>query len=216
MPYTVQRRIFPIVQLTRRGIIKTGFAGSIVLGLGGTGLFLRETILVSPKSPLLALNEHSFSILVAVADRIIPQGEKFPAPRKLGIAEKVDRLLSGLHPGDVTDFKNGLFLIENGLTGFLLDGRTTAFTSSAPEVQDHTLESFRTSRLQVRRSIYKAVYGMVSACYWSCPETYAATGYEGPPEFGSGFAAGPSRPPIKRRGIEPKGPLEKDDKDEQQ
>ena len=204
------------MQLSRRGIIKTGFAGSVVLGLGGTGLFLRETVLVASKTPLAALDKRSFSILVAVADRIIPQGEKFPKPRDLGIAEKVDRLLSGLHPGDVTDFKNGLFLIENGLTGFLLDGRMTAFSNSPPAVQDQTLEHFRTSKLQVRRSIYKAVYGMVSACYWSCPETYAATGYGGPPEFGSGFGTGPSRPPIKRRGIEPKGPLKKDDKDEQQ
>ena len=204
------------MQLSRRGIIKTGLAGSVVLGLGGTGLFLRETVLVAPKTPLAALDKRSFSILVAVADRIIPQGKKFPKPRELGIAEKVDRLLSGLHPGDVTDFKNGLFLIENGLTGFLLDGRVTAFSNSPPAVQDQTLENFRTSKLQVRRSIYKAVYGMISACYWSCPETYAVTGYDGPPEFGSGLATGPSRPPIKRRGIEPKGPLEKEAEDGQE
>lgn len=196
------------MQASRRGIIKVGLAGSALLGLGSVGLALRPSVLSKSAGPLLALDEQTFSILAAIADRIIPHGDKFPRPREVKVAEKVDALLRGLHPGDVSDFKKGLLLIENALAGLLLDGRWSTFTDSTPEAQDKTLDDFRTSQLEVRRSIYRAIYGMVSACYWASPKTYAIAGYDGPPEFGSGLATKPSRPPIKRRGIEPRGPLE--------
>ena len=127
----------------------------------------------------------------------------------------MDKLLSGLHPADVSDFKKGLLLIENALAGLLFDGRWSSFTASSPSLQDQTLDNFRTSKLETRRSVYRAIYVMVSACYWSCPETYAIAGYDGPPEFGSGLATKPSRPPIKRRGIEPPGPLDPPREDEE-
>jgi hypothetical protein len=101
-------------------------------------------------------------------------------------------------------------LVENALAGLLFDGRWSSFTGSSPEVQDAALNNLRTSVIPIRRSIYRAIYGMVSGAYWSSPETYAAAGYGGPPEFGSGQATKPSRPPIERRAVEPQGPLQKE------
>jgi hypothetical protein len=196
------------MEVSRRRIIKLGLAGSTLLGMGGIGLFLRPTVFSKASRPLLALNEKTFSILAATAERIIPRGKKFPRPGDIQVAEKIDDLLAVLHPADVMDFNNGLMLMENALAGFVFDGRWSSFTGGSEEVQDKVLDDFRTSRLETRRAIYRAIYGMVSAAYWASPETYAAAGYDGPPEFGSGLATKPSRPPIKRRGIEPPGPLE--------
>ena len=195
------------MEVSRRRLIQAGLGGTALLGLGGIGFALQSSLLRLPAEPLKALDIQSFSILAAIVDRITPRGELFPKPADLGVAEKVDALLATLHPGDVRDFKNGLMLIENPIAGFLLDGRLKTFTASSPEAQDRALQSVRTSRIPVRRSIYRAIYGLVSGAYWSSPETYRACGYGGPPEFGSGMINEPSRAPISRRPSEPVGPL---------
>ena len=195
------------MQVSRRGLIKTGLFGTVALGLGGVGLGLHPTVNRAPRQPLGALDPRSFSVLAAAAERIVPSGEGFPPASEVGVAEKVDALLRALHPGDVADFKNGLFLLENAVAGLLLEGRWGTFTGSSGEAQDRTLEGVRTSRIPLRRSIYRAVYGLVCGAYWSSPRLYEQAGYGGPPDFGSGTATLPSRPPIVRRGMEPPGPL---------
>ena len=196
------------MKVSRRELIKTGFIGAAALGLGGVGLGLAPTAMTTPRVPLRALSDRSFSILVAVAQRIVPTSKGFPSAKEIGVAEKVDSVLGALHPADVADFENGLFLMENALAGLLFEGRWGTFTGNSPEVQDRILEDFRTSRLSLRRTIYRAVYGLVSGAYWSSPRLYEQAGYGGPPDFGSGRAAVPSRPPIKRRPGEPPGPLD--------
>ena len=195
---------------SRRRVIKVGLGGAAILGMGGIGLSLRPTILREPATALKALDEKAFSILAAICDRIIPHGPRFPTARDVQLAEKVDTLLASLHPGDVSDIRDGLMLIENALAGLLFDGRWSSFTASPPEVQDVALNNLRTSMIPIRRTIYRAIYGMVSGAYWSSPETYDVAGYGGPPEFGSGLATKPSRPPVERRQIEPPGPLDKE------
>lgn len=195
-----------MVEVSRRRLIQMGIGGMALLGLGGVGLSLRPTVNRIPKRPLQVLDPRAYSVLAAITQRLIPKGDLFPLPHEVEVAEKVDTLLASLHPADAADFVKGLLLVENALVGFLLDGRTQSFTASSPDRQDRALENLRTSRLPIRRSVYRAIYGMVCGAYWSSPKTYAACGYGGPPEFGSGLANKPSRPPITRRPMEPVSP----------
>lgn len=173
------------MKLDRRQVLKYGLLGAVVLANAGFGLSQRGTVRRAPNRPLRVLDEREFAILAALSDRIAPAHGEFPAASDLEVAERIDAFLEGAHPGVQSEFKQLLRLLENALAGLLLDQRLTTFTASSPEVQDRILEGWRTSRLRLRRTGFSALNGLVGATYYGSPETYAAVGYPGPPDFGN-------------------------------
>jgi hypothetical protein len=167
---------------TRRNVLKFGLAGAALLALGGIGLGLRGTVRHAPATALLALDEVEFAVLWAIAERVCPANGAFPAASSLQVAEKIDALMATLDPATVGETKLVLRLVENALPGLLLDGRFTTFTGSSPDVQDRVLEAMRTSRLPVRRTMFKALAGLVGATYYAQPEVWGAVAYPGPPD----------------------------------
>jgi hypothetical protein len=175
--------------LSRRSLLGLGVAGAAVLALGGTGLALQSTVMRTPAAPLRALSPRAFSILAAIVDRICVPGPGMPAPAELQVAEGIDGLLATMDPATVAELEQGLLLFENALTGLLLDGRPRTFTSLAPDEQDAVIAAWRSSRLGLRRKVYKALRGIIAAAYHGNPATYAAVGYPGPPDFRGLMAA---------------------------
>jgi hypothetical protein len=168
----------------RRTLLKLGLGGGVLLALGGVGLYLRETVRRQPASKLEVLDEREFSVLWAVAERMCPGGEGFPRASEVHVAEKVDAFLANSHPGVQADVKKVLGLLESALAGSLLDGRTRPFTQLDPTEQDATLDGWRRSRIAVRRTAFQALHGLCMGSYYASPETYAAVGYPGPPDYG--------------------------------
>lgn len=124
--------------------------------------------------------------MAAALDRMIPARPGFPSPAELQIAERVDDFLADGDPRVAAEFRQALLVLENGLAGFLLDGRPTAFTRLAPEEQERVLDAWRTSRWKFRRMVYRAIHGLCMAVYFTCPEVYPAVGYAGPPAIAAG------------------------------
>ena len=171
---------------SRRRLIKTGLGGSLLLSIGGIGLSAQSTRIREPTTPLQALDPVGYSIMAAVADRIVPNGAQYPSASDVGVAEKIDALLATMHPGVGEELQEALKLIENATVGLLLDGRTTPFTASTPEVQDETLHSWQHSRIPVRKTAYRALQKLCTSVYWSDPQTFALCGYPGPPNLYGG------------------------------
>lgn len=172
----------------RRRFLQVGLLGAGVLALGGVGLALRPGALRAPRRPLRVLDATAFSVLAAVAERVAPggtgaDGARFPPASEVLVAEKLDELLSTSDPAMATELTQALLLLENALAGLVLDGRPRAFTACTPDEQDVILEAWRTSRLQVRRQVYKALRGLCASTYYGSPEVFAAVGYPGPPDF---------------------------------
>ncbi|MEC8423890.1 MAG: gluconate 2-dehydrogenase subunit 3 family protein, partial [Myxococcota bacterium] len=160
---------------TRRTLIKGGFGAAALLAAGGLGLGLRPGAAPPPAAAQLkALTPQQYGVLVAVAARMCPGGNGRPSASDIGVAAKVDAQLATMHPADAAEFGQGLLLVENALVGLLLDGRGTPFTLLGPREQDEALEAFRTSRIPIRRSVYKALRGLVAASYWGDPRLYEA------------------------------------------
>lgn len=168
---------------TRRTVLRGGVLGGLLLAAAGAGLALQPGRLREPSKPLRALDARTFSVLAAVADRVCPGGRGLPSASELGVPERVDALLDALDPGNAADLSQALRLIENGLPGLLLDGRPRAFTACDPATQDRVLERWRTSRLTVRRTAWKALVALISSAYWSDARTFGFVGYPGPPRF---------------------------------
>lgn len=166
---------------TRRALLRYGVAGALVLAVGGVGLSLQPTVRTAPSEPLKVLDEVEFAILAAVAEALLPGDARRPSARALSVPEKVDHVLSTMHPADVAEVKQVLRLLENGLMGLLLDGRPATFTGASPSARERVLERWRTSRWTLRRTAYLALAGLCNAAYWTDPRVWASVGYAGPP-----------------------------------
>ena len=180
--------------INRRRLLALSAGGAALLAAGGLGIGLQSTVLRTPRRALLALDLRTFSVLAAVADRFCPGGEGLPTAWALEVPEDVDAFLASNHPGVAADVRQGLLLVENGLPGLLLDLDPRPFTARPPDAQDAALQGMATSRLALRRTLYKALLGMVTATYWGHPETFAASGYQ-PLDFTGFVPAPPSEEP---------------------
>ena len=169
--------------VSRRTILKYGLGGTAVLALGGIGLSLRETRLLQPQVALQVLSEQEYSILSAVADTILPGTDGFPSAREAQIAERIDDALVACHPGVQKEFKQVLSLLESAVAGFILGARTSPF-STLPEAQRwQVLDSWRSARVRLFRTAFKALHGLVTASYYSLPSVHAQIGYPGVPPW---------------------------------
>lgn len=179
-----------MVRITRRSVLRFGLGGAALLAVGGVGLGLRSTVTRAPRRPLKTLDERQFSVLAAVADRVMPgDGDELPSAWALEVPEKVDGVLATVHPADAAEMGQLLLLLESALAGFVLDGRPRTFTASSPEQQDAALGDWRASRIGVRRTGFRALQKTILAAYYGSPETWEAVGYPGPPDFGNAGAA---------------------------
>lgn len=176
--------------MTRRGFLGLSAGGAALLALGGVGVALQPTVARTSAVALRALTPRQFSVLAAFADRACPGGDGFPTAAEVQVAEKVDGLLATMHPADAAELGQALLLFDNALVGLLMDGRLATFSAAAPDVQDATIMAWRTSKIATRRQVYKAIRGLVAASYYASPETYAAVGYPGPPDFSTWVAPG--------------------------
>jgi len=142
----------------------------------------------APSTPLQALSPRCFSVLGAVADRVMPGDDRFPSATELQVAEQIDQLLSDAHPGFVMDMERALEFLENAVVGLVLDGRPTPFTQASPSEQDEILRAWATSRISIRQTVVKSLVSLCTATYWANPEVWAGAGYPGPPAVAGAWA----------------------------
>ncbi len=183
-------------------------SGAIVVAFGGAGvaLALQGSEHRSPRRPLKALDAASFSVLAAVADAICPGTDGLPSAWDLEVPEDVDAFLASNHPAVASEIIQGLTLLENGLPGLLLDLQPRPFTTRSLAARDATLSGMATSRIALRRTLYKGLLGLVTTTYWGNPATFAHSGYR-PMDF-TGYEPPPQKPE------EPEEPTEAEPEDE--
>lgn len=172
----------PGAKPTRRGFLKKGFFGGLLLALGGGGyLFTRKSVEVDlPADGLLVLSPKEFAIVSALAWRLVPRRDGFPGVDAVQVARGCDRILTMVDATAVDETRQLLMLLENALPNFLLGGRPSTFTTLSTDAQDQVLREWQTSRLTLRRTGYTALRGLVMAAYFASPTTWAAVGYPGP------------------------------------
>ncbi len=170
--------------LSRRRFLKVGLAGTAVVVLGGAGLALRRTVLrEGPAARLKTFTPKEFSIFAAIADRVCPPGgDGAPGATALEVARKADLVVSTLDEPTRKEFKLLLHVFDNGLAGFLFEGRLRPFTQLSPAEQDRSLASWGRSRLAFRRTGYEAVKRLAGALYYADERTWTRIGYPGPPD----------------------------------
>lgn len=166
--------------MNRRSLLKVGLAGSALLALGGIGLGLRSGRPRVPQTTLRALNPRAFDALAAAAEVLVPGGDGLPTAHEVQVAEGVDEALAHCHPGVQKEMNQVLGLLENALSGLILDGRTQCFSACDAPTRLDILVSWQNADTAVLRSAFKAIHGFCSGVYWSSPLLAPHIGYPGP------------------------------------
>jgi len=165
------------MKASRRSFLKTGLLGTSLLLLGGDGLSLYPSRhIAAPTAKLVVVEARAFQVLIAVAARVVTVKGADP----VAIAHGVDRMLATVLPELQEAINQLLGLFENALPGLLLDGRMRPFTRLSGDSQDGVLESWRTSRLLLRRSGYQALRKLILSAYYVEESSWAALHYEPP------------------------------------
>jgi hypothetical protein len=168
---------------TRRGFLKRGIFGGVLLAAGGGAfLALRPSRKVPlPPEGLICLDETEYAVVQSLAERIIPTRDKFPSVDQVRVAFNVDRILSRTDPGAAKEVKQLLKLFESALSGLLFGARVQPFTQLPAAEQDAVLGEWRDSKLVIRRTGFQALRVLLLAGYYSSKLSWPATGYSGPP-----------------------------------
>jgi len=178
--------------LSRRSALRVGLGVVGLAAAGGVGLALHTGDLPAAPSTLQVLDAHTHGVVAAVTATMLPAGPGRPDPLALGIPALVDQHMATMHPADQAELLQGILLLDNALVGLLMDGRPRTFTACDPATRRATLEAWRTSDIEVRRVVYKALRGLIVAAYWGHPDLYAAAGYPGPPTFARASTPSPN------------------------
>jgi len=182
------------MQTSRRRFLSLSAFGLVAVAAGGIGVGLQSTKICVPATPLRSLSPRGFSVLSAVADRVMPGGDGFPVARDLQIAEQIDALLADAPAGFVKDIERALEFLENALVGLVLDGRPVPFSQADGVKQDEILETWLGSRITIRQTVAKSLISLCTATYWACPDVWRGVGYPGPPAVAGEWATPYSMP----------------------
>jgi len=176
------RVLLPGEREGRRGFLKKGLLGATLLAAagGGTWLATRRTRLDPALKPLRVFDAAQLTVLLAIANRIVPEHAGFPRPAEVGVPAKIDAIAAMAHPSAQKELRQLVSLLESGLSG-LIDLSPRLFTECDAAAQDRRLRQWQTSRLAIRRTGFRALKRLVAAAYYASPETWGAVGYPGPP-----------------------------------
>jgi hypothetical protein len=176
------RVLLPGEKEGRRGFLKKGLLGGVLLAAGGGSAWLatRHTRPLPSLRPLEVFDAAQLTVIEAIAERLIPDRPGFPRPAELGLPAKVDAIAAMAHPAAQKELRQLVGLFESGFGG-LLDLQPRLFTECDGAAQDRRLRGWMTSRIAIRRTGFRALKRLVTAAYYSSPESWPAVGYPGPP-----------------------------------
>lgn len=185
----------------RRGFLKKGLFGGALLAAGGLGwVALRPGKYEPLPAGMLVLHQREYSVLMAVARRLLPSGGNWPTPEKLEVGVRADHVLAKVDETGRIEVRQLLNLLESGLSGLLSGVGITPFTAMSAQQQDAVLEDWGRSRLLLKRTGFHALRGLVLAVYFGNPDVWASVGYGGPPAFHDPNA------PVWKGGGQPRPP----------
>ena len=165
--------------LSRRSFLGLSAAGTLVLAASGLALFPGRK--VAPAGALLTFSESQYSTLVALVAIVSPGGSGVPSGVELGVPTELDTLFSTLPKEKGAEIALALGLIENALVGALFDARPRPFSRLPLERRAEIWAAWSTSRIPLRRTVYKGLNALILATTWGHPEMTALAGYPGPP-----------------------------------
>jgi len=170
------------VLLARRTVLRAIGTG-VAMGLLPTGCSgVPPTLAPPPAQALVVLTPRTYAVFTAAAARLVgPRGAPLVLDRTIDVGTLADAWLART-PALAAPVGQALLLLELGVWP-LLD-KVFPFTALDGRAQDAVLEGCMTSRLELKRSVFRGIRALAMLTFYGSPASRTLTGFPGP--FGSG------------------------------
>lgn len=165
---------------SRRDFLLRSLAGSAALGAAAwlpAGCASYELRLRGGEPPRV-FNAKEFTVLQAVADRMVPPAPGYVPSEQARVAQRVDAEVAAWAPDLQTVVRRLLVLVEHGPQ--LFEAKIRRFTQLAGEEQDRHLEGWAKSTLWVRRAGFQGLKALTFFYYYTVESTWPQAHYDGP------------------------------------
>jgi hypothetical protein len=170
------------VLLARRAVLRAIGTG-MALGLMPTGCSgVPAALAPSPRQPLVVLTPRTYAVLTAAAARVVgPRGAALIGDRTIDVGALADAWLART-PALAGPVGQALLLLEFGVWPIL--AKVRPFTALGGSAQDAVLDECMTSRLELKRSVFRGIRALALLTFYGAPASRALTNFPGP--FGGG------------------------------
>ena len=170
------------VLLARRTVLRAIGTG-MTMGLLPTGCSgVPPTLAPPPEQALVVLTPRTYAVLTAAAARLVgPRGAPLVLDRTIDVGTIADAWLART-PALAGPVGQALLLLELGVWP-LLD-KLRPFTALDGPSQDAVLSDCMTSRLELKRSVFRGIRALALLTFYGAPASRTLTSFPGP--FGSG------------------------------
>lgn len=173
----------------RRQFLKTGFVGSLALGLASTGAALTACSGDSTGRcrDCLWLTEDDHELLTALVPVMLagalPQSANEKTTAITQTVTAVDITISHFSPAIRKEIRQLLDLLQFPVTRMLLTGVTSAWGRASAETMESFISKWQQSRFDLLRSGYAALHDLICGGWYVNPASWPRIGYRGPPEI---------------------------------
>ncbi|UAW98278.1 twin-arginine translocation pathway signal protein [Halopseudomonas nanhaiensis] len=169
--------------LSRRELLKLGACASLVLSTAGLTATLSGCSSSQAANDFAVLRDSDLPVLRALFPAIVGS---HPALQADGTAlelavRQLDTTLDSTSPAVQRDVLDLLGMLSLPVTRGPLTGIWGSWDSASPDALQRFLERWQNSRLDMLRQGYKALCQLLLMSWYALPQSWAETGYPGPP-----------------------------------
>lgn len=163
------------MRITRRQLLKTGVAGSLLLACSGWLNSAGVRAFTAAEREMLA------AIADAMLDGVLPRNREQRALLLATTVDGVGRVVNALSAATQREISElfGLLVLAPGR--WVLAGVSTSWRNASREEVRDFLETWRFSRIALLQSAYAALHDLCYGAWYAQPASWEAIGYPGPP-----------------------------------
>lgn len=168
------------------GLIRPGRRQFLAAGLGGSLALAVATwsrpLPARPRDPWLLLRPGDVFMFERLAPHLI--GPAFPDndAARHALLREIDHYLAHLPAQAQLEVRQLFDLLQNGLTRIPLTGLWANWRFALDSDIADFLDDWRHSRFALLRASYRALRDATTTAWYGLPQSWALTGYPGPPE----------------------------------
>ncbi len=163
--------------ITRRQLIKTGMAGSVVLLAAGWLAAPQPDEPVSVPGASLTFLQAADAVVIR---SIAPVMLGMPGLPLDAIVQGVDRTIAAQIPAVQQELRQLFDLLANRWARWWLAGVRSPWAMAQPGELRHFLQRWQNSPLLLLRSAYQALHALINAAWFGNPASWQALGYQQP------------------------------------
>ncbi|MAY01047.1 MAG: hypothetical protein CMI08_17935 [Oceanospirillaceae bacterium] len=169
---------------TRRGFMQLSTASAALLTLAGTAAGLSGCSKQPAAEGYRLLRQGDIELLSALAPVILADGYpgQLGAQAETRLMQALDNLIGTLQEYSRSQLMLLLDVLQVAPIRSVMGAQWRSWTAASEEDINDFLNDWKNSSLQLKRMGYGSLCKLLTMCWYMQPETFAVSGYPGPPK----------------------------------